>query len=524
MSNNGRTALKLFERMRQAKKASDILKAVAAATWANRGYRRNPGGPTPQRFREWLCECPPDTIVEAIGHLAEVLPHRNNGWLADTIDDPPGPRRIDAERRLRAHVLIHWLLYGEDTSADVVIEEVHALVTRAWDRQDCKSTHALAPLLWEWSTRSVPLRDRQLIATRERRPPRGREPLILVRGAGVLALLGQTPLEAISVDGVPFATRHPAVPGRQFYRMEPPLQRELFPGPRTLNGKATSGALLAAVAEWRLTGDERSPLRGDIVRLGHLAYALTGSTTLTESQGAVLVGGADSVPNKARFWKAHQAARYLHLVVDRKTGARIDLIHAEGQPGRLATLAAPSWWLTGMGPMAWRYSGGLFRTVTKWGSRERTIAGIEGALTWGAAIGKGRGGRLPRNVQAKSRGGAGPAVFVPWTHVLRLAGEHVDPDASTKGKHGVRYRARVSGLRKAGYFVSGGDGGRAAAGDTIEIVEQVKGSRSRRAGLVVRASARFCAVYGGGGHRTRLPASQLLPIVPEHDEEPYTNG
>ena len=58
-----------------------------------------------------------------------------------------------------------------------------------------------------------------------------------------------------------------------------------------------------------------------------------------------------------------------------------------------------------------------------------------------------------------------------------------------------------------------GTGGRmrgTPAGDTIEIVRQVKGGRGHEAAIVVRATARFCAAYARGGERTEIPASHLL--------------
>lgn len=408
----------------------------------------------------------------------------------------------------------HLLAWHQDDADDGVLSFLRlADVLRIWvDRVEDghPSRMPCGKLLRAWLERPRDLRTRRLIVTEERKPPAGADPMLVVRGPAVIALLGQATLEAVSVDGDPVASRLPDQ-HQQCYRVARP-QGGLFPAPRTLDGHATTGALVEALAAWRLTGDERSPLRGDLLRLGHLAYALTGRATFGESEGACLVGGADTPANRARFWRAHLAARYLHLVTDPKTGARIDLVHAEGRPGSLAVLAAPSWWLRQKGPMAWRYSGALFRPATRWGKVERTLAGLEGALTWGPSAGHGRGGRLPDHVRPVRRGGPGTPVFVPWWQVLRLAGEPVGPDDDPKGRHGVRYRTRVNALREAGYFVSSSTS-TASAGDTVEIVEHVRGSRARPAGLIVRASARFCAIHAGGGLRTRLPATRLLSLA-----------
>ena len=80
------------------------------------------------------------------------------------------------------------------------------------------------------------------------------------------------------------------------------------------------------------------------------------------------------------------------------------------------------------------------------------------------------------------------------------------PDADTKGRAGQRYRKRLSMLEAAGYFTS--RRGTAPAGDTIEIVERKRPGPGQPAGLIVRATARYCASYAG--ERTRIPAARLL--------------
>ena len=56
-------------------------------------------------------------------------------------------------------------------------------------------------------------------------------------------------------------------------------------------------------------------------------------------------------------------------------------------------------------------------------------------------------------------------------------------------------------------------GGAAAAGDTVEIVKIMGGGRGRAAGLVLRASARFCEAVEKAQKRStweRIPAARLL--------------
>lgn len=99
-------------------------------------------------------------------------------------------------------------------------------------------------------------------------------------------------------------------------------------------------------------------------------------------------------------------------------------------------------------------------------------------------------------------------MFVTWWQLLRLTGEPVGPDDRPVSYLGDRYKRRVELLRKHGYFTH--RTGTATAGGTVEIVAQQRGSRTRAPGLVVRATARWCATYQGGD-RVRLPANRLLP-------------
>ena len=351
---------------------------------------------------------------------------------------------------------------------------------------------------------------RHLVATREKHPPKDSDPLTMTRQPGLLSLMSHAPLEAVAVDGEAFATR--TVGGvetklRRYQLAE--SQGDLFPGPRKLAGQATAGAIFEAVAFMVLAGDERSPLRADLLRLANLAFALTGQVKLTEAEGALLVAGADTQPNRQRFNNALWALRGLGVQV--RPGIWYRMAAADPDLGNV--IGPATWWKKAMtggledAPTAWRFTGCLFVPASKWGAVERTISGLESALLWGSSPGAGKRGRLPDNVQPVRRGGPGPEVFVPWWQVLRLSGENVGPDTDPRGAEGRRYRRRCEDLKGAGYLTA--RTGTAPAGGTVEVVEQRRGSRARPAGLIVRASARFCAAYGNN-ERVNLPASRLL--------------
>ena len=364
--------------------------------------------------------------------------------------------------------------------------------------------------------------------------------LTLNRQPGLLALAGAV-LEAVEVDGEPYATR--SVDRPIPLRVAEPVQGSLFGGPRTLGGRATAGALIETVADvvmyadtraWNygLPADGRSPLRADVLKLGAVAYALSGTVRLTDGEGARLVGGADTEANRARFKRALQIARLLRLTLPgKKPWDFPTLVDAEtGPPGGPHRLGPPRWWVDAMmaraerrklkgakrkahklpdgPPVAWRLSGGLFRPASKWGTLERVIGGIEAALTWGPSAGGGRGGRLPDLARPVRKGGPGPPVFVTAWEVFRLAGEAVAP-GPLPGRYRERWRALIAALRARGYMTEAR--ATASAGDTIEVLEVRKGGRGHPAGIVVRASARFCAALATGWKgRVKLPATRLI--------------
>ena len=381
----------------------------------------------------------------------------------------------------------------------------------------------LTPIVEAWQRRPLPPQLTHVLVTQERKPPDDAESLTLARMPGVLALT-LTDLEAVPVEGEPLATATPDGELLRRYRVRGAAQGELFPAPRKLDGHATAGAMIEAVARLPLTGDERSPLRADLLRAGAFAYALTGPIEMTTPQASVLLTGRDTPTGRKQALDLLWMARALSI-----NGRDGELWAAfDSEPGTVHRFGPPRWWLDNEGNRAHRLTGALFRRIpgegrkaTRWGSLERTIAGIEGALLWGPTARKGRGGRFPDAVRPVRRGGAGAPVFIPWWQVLRLSGEHVHPvaldDATFNATLRKRYGRRIDALEAAGYFLPMNmETGQpilnaaARAGDTVEIVRRTAGGRHHGAGIEVRATARFCAAYAKGGERIRLPAIHLL--------------
>lgn len=364
------------------------------------------------------------------------------------------------------------------------------------ESMDMEVKHPLWDLMAAWQNRLVKPGHTHLIVTQK-------DDLLLARQPAIHALSGAT-LKAIEVDGQPFVTVLPDKMQRRRWKVAEPLQGELFPGPKTLDGNVTAGTLIDAAAELNFSGDERSPIRGDMARLALVAVALTNPVVLTDAEGAILIAGKNTTKNRERFNRALWAVRSMRF--EAKPGIFWSLVDSE--PGDANRLGPPRWWLDQTGSRAWRLSGGLFRSATKWGTVERTVAGIEAALTWGPTAGKGKGGRRADYIQPVGKSGPGLDVFIPWWQVLRLSGEPVTAEDNSWGKVGERYRRRVAALKDAEYFTT--SRGTAPAGDTIEIVKQVKGGKNHEAGLIVRASARFCAAHTDKNAQKRISGTFLL--------------
>ena len=496
-----------------AKTDADVMAALWAAI---DGATGDP--PSPAAVAEWWRECPEAARIEADTRLRALYgPEAGDGWSPDSMETPSPRFMVSPDGVLPTLPRVLTETYGGDKHSYVTraaypvrVMARHWLAVRKANPDGCPA-FPLAPIVRAW--RDHRPRDpsrRHLHATKERHPPKGVDPLTMTRQPGVLSLVSHAPLEAVEVDGQAFVTRTlggVATKTRR-YRLAD-SQGDLFPGPRTLAGDATAGVIFEAVAFMLLTGDERSPLRADLLRLANLAFALSGPVRLTETEGALFVAGSDTQPNRNRFNNALWALRGLGVQVRPGTWWRM----AAADPDRGNVIGPADWWRDAMtgrlkdAPAAWRFTGCLFVPASKWGAVERTISGLESALSWGSSAGRGKRGRIPDNLRPVRKGGPGPEVFVPWWQLLRLAGENVGPDTPYRGAAGVRYGRRCGDLEGAGYFTA--RNGTADAGGTVEVVERVRGARSRPAGLRIRATARFCAAYGTN-ERVSLPASRLL--------------
>ena len=268
------TGAELLAALEAAGSAGDVLAALAG------GVNPDKGAPSPEALAPWWPECPDKARFEAVERLQALA--------RIAVPDAP-PALIDGCR--------FWELEGGGTDHDLYV----AWPMVAWDGRklldsgdrmdwirgalgiealsrrwieadpDTRPGHPLAPIVRAWIERPRGLAHRHLIATREKYSPKGSDPLTMTRHPGLLSLVSHAPLEAVAVDGEAFATRTIGGVETKMRRWRlAESQGDLFPGPRELAGQATAGAILEAVAFMVLAGDERSPLRADLLRLANL--------------------------------------------------------------------------------------------------------------------------------------------------------------------------------------------------------------------------------------------------------------
>lgn len=330
-------------------------------------------------------------------------------------------------------------------------------------------------------------------------------------------------VDAVAVDGEPMMTRLPdpaaAFPlksgrgarVRRWVQYKPGEQ-----GTLPLHGLGDLPVDARLVALSGLDG----VLCGDMLALLTLSETLDHPIEIDERTGASLLarnttGGFRSpkVSDVRRFW---DAARDLYgtLLRDPSSGRWVNLAYVEPVPDSNRILIGPPAWRRFGNGARWVLTaegGRAGRTrivVGKKGAGGRLITGIEYAL---AARYTGGRGVAPDLSPANGKAGPGPTVTMPLPVVATLMGE-VDP---THDRAALMRVNRAVDAAMPMYQTGIRRGDSAPAGDSVEIIERVRGSRARRAALKVRASARFveaarlAKLTGGEGFATMTMASWL---------------
>ena len=496
----------------EARTGPEIVTALALAVWA----KDNPGKacpadhiPTPETLAAWLLECPGAAHVEAGKRLAALYGLSDGGryrWkLARTImgrtwrynGQTGKPEEVPNATGIPVGTQSVTLNAGERPGPDGLgggsmgtLEEVH----KHW--LALPKEHPLAPLVQAWQERpQTPAKS--TVTTVEGMTRR----LATISDARRVPWTDSYDLDAAIVDGEPMMMWI-TDPARLFQEGRPRRTRRLFkPGeglPLKVDGVKALPHDLRLVALEGL-----SPiLAGDVLTLGGVVWALNQSVRITERDGAALLartrkGGyrGPKASDVKRFWDAAAELAAMILHDPAGSGRWLPLAILEPVPGKrwLLDMKRPEW-------MNYRRGGERY-TLTAEGGRAgkarvqagesgaagRLITGIEYRL---AARFDGKSGTAP-DLRPETKGGPGHPVFLPWRDAMALMGDswnRTDPKADDAAQH--RWRRMVASLLKAKYRIKTLRG-QAEAGDSVEIVEVVRGSRARPAGLRVRASARF---------------------------------
>ena len=278
---------------------------------------------------------------------------------------------------------------------------------------------------------------------------------------------------------------------------------------------------LVALQDISADPDSSPVLPNDVLVLLNLAHAADRPFVLTEHEGAALLVRHNDGTHRPvqpqydykRFWNASYALRTLVVFDPAGSGRWIDMAIVEIRdvhPVDRVVIGPPQWarpisdiskWtLTAEGSAAAvkRVSAG------KTGLAGRIVTGVEYFLAAGYDGSKlDRRAPALRPAHARRKGGPGVIMAIGWRNALRHAGDWWDETDSAADKAALRrFDRSIEILKKRGYFVPDVRA-EAAAGDSVEIVNRMRGAPNRPAQLLVRASSRFveAATLGSASQR-----------------------
>ena len=313
------------------------------------------------------------------------------------------------------------------------------------------------------------------------------------------------------VDGEPMAAPRPDLVDlfplrrqRSRRRFKPGEQRML---PLDVVKPIPHDLRLLALQDVSADEKTRPALPGDVLTLLNFAHMADRPLLLTERQGAALLArGRDLKPRGVqpqydykRFWEAAARLRALLLFDPGGSGRWVEMATVEVpnvNPVDRVIIGPPKWARPMRGKWTLTAEGSAASqsrvTSGQQGLAGRIVTGIEYRLASGYS---GRSGTVAPDLRSANRRrevGPGPVVELDWRTSLSLGGDWWDPtDPARDNAARSRFNRAVATLEKRGYFVGDAPFAEAPAGDSVEIVDRVRGGRSRSAGLQVRASPRF---------------------------------
>ena len=425
---------------------------------------------------------------------------------------------LSGEGRLCA---VRWVYDDGVQKGEVLdVEAVHA----AWLSipEEDQPRHPLAPLVREWLNRPrAPARSTVTVT--------GGESVAMTRRLAVASHVRMTrwAVDTVAVDGGgPMVARLPdpaAVFDPRGERTERTRQWTKYrPGEQgRLAFRGLGSHLLPVNIRLAALAGLDTVLAGDMLMLWTVADALDHPMGLDEQTGARLLARTRSGDFRRpqpsdirRFWDATGTLHGLKMFDPAGTGRWAEVAHVGFLGEDVVTIGPPSWRRFGKGEKRYILTAeggraGRHRiAVGKQGAHGRLITGIEYAL--GSRY-LGKPGVAPDLRPAHGKGGPGPVLTLPLPVVAALMGE----DDPTENEAARKRLNRAIETARPQYESGPGRHDTAPAGDSVEIIERIRGSRAHPAALRVRASARFveaarrAQLAGGKGFETVTIADWL---------------
>ncbi|MXX88290.1 MAG: hypothetical protein F4Y68_03435, partial [Boseongicola sp. SB0665_bin_10] len=297
----------------------------------------------------------------------------------------------DMSRTLMGHVNrnpLRLLLDGCAVPETMMMAEMMELLHMAWKRQDPLPNHPLASFVRALLNKPKTAGQRRLDVVRSQGFLASKTPAL--HRVACHAVLDPQDLHEVEVSGWPFVPHGP-VQMRRYRILDSEGRMDALP--LTIDGQATGGVVLEAIACLPLTGDKGAALRSDLRRFGDMVFAASACFEATARELIETAGwGGSPVSNIARLNRLLVCARFIQVDLGKGLLRLYDLIVTGGYGLDARYAIAPgSWWQGGADTgeaNAWRLSGGLWRPALgdakqgreAWALPDAMIAGIEAAL------------------------------------------------------------------------------------------------------------------------------------------------
>ena len=498
-------------------------------------------------------QCPAETMEDATHRVRE---------LGNCLTDPRITSGLDPQ--IAADVALATQFFTtlsepEKGEAPLGIMVLYATVfqAKAWDalEESVRNTllgYGLYPIIRAWFNRTQYVEPGKVIVLTAGKAKLTRIPNYMTTVA--LAEWEEVPepeLQMVTVDGVPVASATADKP--EFRKQRRPKrvegqQQPLFdlPGNKDADGlvllltRALERDILQELGEI----DRRHPIHADVFYTLSLACAMIKPLTVDlDTYGAWLTGryttkGIKGAEREQLRHRAFQALDWARGWVMTKKGYPLALLDVNTVGLLQGQVELRPWgWARALGTtsVGWRLTGAVANAATRaaaatdgrggnpahsrasgYGTFGRIVAAVEDYI--GASGRVSRTDSRDRLLVPDHKGGPGPVDFIGSYELMARAGLVWDrTDQKERDKMRQLWRSLVERFDHGGYMLGTGPLAETLAGDTIEILEVVKGDGRKHGGIRVRASARFVAAYektkGGGKGGNGLDYTPLPQLI-----------